>query len=118
MNNKKILLSIFLVVLIALSVSSVSAETAADDIVAVEDTDVVAVEDIELLAADPVSPTANTSDAIQTAVDSAEDGGIVDLSNYASYDITNNTITVSKDNLVIKGNGATTIYGYGDGNGF
>lgn len=118
MNNKKIFLSIFLVLLIALSVSSVSAENAADDIVAAEDTDAVAIEDVELLAADPVSPTTNSSDAIQTAVDAAGDGGIVDLSNFASYDITNNTITVSKDNLVIKGNGATTIYGYGDGNGF
>lgn len=117
MNNKKILLSIFLVVLIALSVSSVSAETAADDIVAAEDTDALAIEDVDLLAADPVLPTTNTSDAIQTAVDVAGDGGIVDLSNYASYNITNNTITVSKDNLVIKGNGTTTIYGYGDGNG-
>ena len=118
MNNKKILLSIFLVVLVALSVSSVSAENAADDIVAAEDTDAVAIEDVESLAADPVSPTTNSSDAIQTAVNAAGDGGIVDLSNFASYDITNNTITVSKDNLVIKGNGATTIYGYGDGNGF
>ena len=118
MNNKKILLSIFLVVLVALSVSSVSAENAADDIVAAEDTGAVAIEDVESLAADPVSPTTNSSDAIQTAVDAAGDGGIVDLSNFASYDITNNTITVSKDNLVIKGNGATTLYGYGDGNGF
>ena len=48
------------------------------------------------MAADPVLPTTNTSDAIQTAVDAAGDGGIVDLSNYASYNITNNTITVSK----------------------
>lgn len=118
MTNKKILLSIFIVFLIAFSVSSVSAKNITDDIVATEDTDVVAIDDVELLAADPISPTTNTSDAIQTAVDGAEDGGIIDLSNYASYDITNNTITVSKDNLVIKGNGTTTIYGYGDGNGF
>ena len=118
MTNKKILLSIFIVFLIAFSVSSVSAKNVTDDIVATEDTDVVAIKDVELLAADPISPTTNTSDAIQTAVDRAEDGGIIDLSNYASYDITNNTISVSKDNLVIKGNGTTTIYGYGDGNGF
>ena len=118
MNNKKILLSIFLVVLIAFSVSSVSAENATDDIVATDDADVVAAEDVELLAADPISPTTNSSDAIQTAVDSAQEGGIVDLSNYASYNITNKTITVAKDNLVIKGNGTTTIYGYGSGNGF
>lgn len=118
MNNKKILLSIFLVVLIALSVSSVSAEDAADDIVAVDDSEVVAAEDVDLLAADPISPTTNTSDAIQTAVDTAEDGGTVDLSAFETYDITNNTITVAKDNLVIKGNGNTKIYGYGSGNGF
>ena len=118
MNNKKILLSFFLVVLIAFSVSSVSAEAATDDIVATDDVDVVAAEDVELLAADPISPTTNTSDAIQTAVDTAQDGGTVDLSTFATYNITNNTITVSKDNLLIKGNGATTIYGYGDGKGF
>ena len=118
MNNKKILLSIFLVVLIAFSVSSVSAENATDDIVATDDAEVVATEDVELLAADPISPTTNTSDAIQTAVETAQDGGTVDLSNYATYDITNNTITVEKDNLLIKGNGTTTIYGYGAGNGF
>ena len=118
MNNKKILLSIFLVVLIAFSVSSVSAENATDDIVATDDAEVVATEDVELLAADPILPTTNTSDAIQTAVDTAEDGGTVDLSNYATYDITNNTITVNKDNLVIKGNGTTTIYGHGANNGF
>ena len=118
MNNKKILLSIFLVVLIAFSVSSVSAEAATDDIVATDDAEVVAAEDVELLAADPISPTTNTSDAIQTAVDTAEDGGTVDLSAFETYDITNNTIAVAKDNLVIKGNGATTIYGYGANNGF
>ena len=118
MNNKKILLSIFLVVLIAFSVSSVSAENATDDIVATDDAEVVATEDVELLAADPISPTTNTSDAIQTAVETAQDGGTVDLSNFATYDITNNTITVEKDNLLIKGNGTTTIYGYGAGNGF
>lgn len=118
MNNKKIFLSIFLVVLIALSVSSVSASDVADDIVATDDVEAVATGDVELLAADPISPTTNTSDAIQTAVDTAGDGGIVDLSNFASYDLSSNTINVTKDNLVIKGNGATTIYGYGDGQGF
>ena len=101
MNNKKILLSIFLVVLIAFSVSSVSAEAATDDIVATDDAEVVAAEDVELLAADPISPTTNTSDAIQTAVDTAEDGGTVDLSAFETYDITNNTIAVAKDNLTV-----------------
>jgi hypothetical protein len=118
MNNKKILLSFFLVVLIALSVSAVSAGNATDDIVATEDTDVVAADDVELLAANPIQPTTNTSDAIQTAVNSANDGDTIDLSNHESYNITDKTITVAKDNLVIKGNGTTKIYGYGDGNGF
>lgn len=117
MNNKKILLSIFLVVLIAFSVSSVSAEDATEDFVATDDAEVVAVEDVELLAADPISPTTNTSDAIQTAVDTAEDGGTVDLSNFDIYNITDKTITIAKDNLVIKGNGNTKILGYGDNNG-
>jgi hypothetical protein len=119
MNNKKIVLSFFLIVLIAFSVSAVSAGNVTDDIVATEDVDVVAIDDVEeVVAADSISPTTNTSDAIQTAVSSAKEGDIVDLSNFASYDITNNTITVAKDNLVIKGNGTTTIYGHGAGNGF
>ncbi|MBQ2665163.1 right-handed parallel beta-helix repeat-containing protein [Methanobrevibacter sp.] len=117
MNNKKILLSIFLVVLIALSVSSVSAEDVADDIVANEEADIVADGDVEILAADPISPATNTSEGIQTAINSADDGGIIDLSNFDTYDLTNNTITVAKENLVIKGNGFTTIFGHGTGNG-
>ena len=112
------LISFFLVVLIALSVSAVSAEDVAEDIVAADDVEVIASDNVdEVLAADPISPTNNTPDAIQTAVDSAQEGGTVDLSTYASYNITNKTITVAKDNLVIKGNGTTTIYGYGDGKG-
>lgn len=117
MNNKKIILSFFLVVLIALSVSAVSAGNATDDVVAADDADAVAAEDVDVLAADPIKPTTNTSDAIQTAVDSASEGGIIDLSDFASYNVTDKTITVSKDNIVLKGNGTTTIYGYGDNNG-
>lgn len=126
MVNKKILMSFLLVVLIALSVSSVSAEDVSENIAATDDLDIaatdavdtVASEDVDTLAAEPISPENNTYDAIQSAVDTAQDGGIVDLSNYASYDITNKTVTVAKDNLVIKGNGTTTIYGHGAGNGF
>lgn len=129
MDNKKILLSFLLVVLIALSLSSVSAEDVSDVVSSDDASNVVAMDenlDIssgsdneDVLAANPVAPTTNTSDAIQTAVDTATAGGIVDLSDFASYDIKNHTIKVAdKDNLVIKGNGTTTIFGYGDNDGF
>ncbi|MBQ8016554.1 MAG: Ig-like domain repeat protein [Methanobrevibacter sp.] len=117
MNNKKILMSIFLVVLIAISVSSVSAEDV-QDVVATDDVDSVSQSDIdEVVGAEPISPDNDTYDAIQKAVDSTNDGDTVDLSKYAEYDIGNKTIAVTTDNIVIKGNGATTIKGDGAGKG-
>ena len=117
MNNKKVLMSIFLVVLIAISVSAVSADDV-QDVVATDDVDVVSQDDIEeTVGADPISPDNETYDAIQKAVDSTNDGDTVDLSKYAEYDIGDKTITVNTDNIVIKGNGETTIKGYGNGNG-
>ena len=117
MNNKKILMSIFLVVLIAISVSAVSADDV-QDVVATDDVDVVSQDDIEeTVGADPISPNNETYDAIQKAVDSTNDGDTVDLSKYAEYDIGDKTITVNTDNIVIKGNGETTIKGHGNGNG-
>jgi hypothetical protein len=109
MNNKKILVSFLLVVLIALSLGSVSAEDATEVVLAEDASDVVLAETIE-----PAS--ASVAD-VQTAVDTAKTGDTVDLSKNAEYDFTNNTVTISTDGIVVDGKGTTTIKGYGDGNG-
>ena len=110
MNNKKILLSFLLVVLIALSLGSVSAENATDAL-AVDDTvDVVAVDE-------PIQPASDSVEDVQSAVDSANEGNTVDLSKYAEYDFTNKTVTISNNGVIVDGKGTTTIKGYGDGNG-
>ena len=97
MDNKKILLFFLLVVLIALSLSSVSAEDVSDVVSSDDASNVVAMDEnldissgsdnADVLAANPVAPTTNTSDAIQTTVDTATAGGIVDLSDFTSYDM-------------------------------
>ena len=117
MDNKKIILSLLLVVLIALSVSSVSAEDVSDDVVSVDESvDVVADQADNKLAAN-TQPANNSVEAVQTAIDSSSSNDTVDLSNFAEYDFTGNGVTIAKDNLILKGNGTTTIKGYGDGNG-
>ena len=91
--NKKILLSFLLVVLIALSVSSVSAEDVSD-VVAADDADTISESvDTDVLTATK-QPESATYDAIQTVINGASDGDTIDLSNFAEYDITNNTIKV------------------------
>ena len=117
--NKKILLSLFLVLLVAISVSSVSAEDAVDVISTDDADDVVAVDEgAETLSADPIQPAANTSDAVQSAVNSAnKSGDVVDLSKFTEYDFTNNTVTINNDGIIIDGKGTTTIKGWGDGSG-
>ena len=74
MDNKKILLSFLLVVLIALFFSSVSAEDVSDVVSSDDASNVVAMDEnldissgsdnADVLAANPVAPTTNTSDAI------------------------------------------------------
>lgn len=110
MNNKKILISFLLVVLIALSVGSVSAEDA---------TDVIAVDDAaDIVAADePITPASDSVEDVQTAIDTATSGQTVDLSKYTTYNFTNNTVTIKTDGIIVDGKGNTTIYGYGDGDG-
>ena len=111
MNNKKIILSFLLVVLIALSVSSVSAENATDDVVAADDS-------VDELSADPIQPTNNTVDSVQTAVDSAnKTGDIVDLSKYEEYDFGAKGVTIQNSNIIVDGKGTTTIKGDGAGSG-
>jgi hypothetical protein len=109
MNNKKILLSFLLVVLIAISLGSVSAEDASDVAVAADASDVV--------IADTIEPTSADVADVQKAVDTAKTGDTVDLSKNAEYDFTNQTVTIATDGIVIDGKGTTTIKGYGDGNG-
>ena len=105
--NKKILMSFLLVVLIAISLGSVSAADASD-VVAANATDA---------ATDSIQPAAATVDAVQTAIDSAKTGDIVDISNNAEYDFTDQTVTISTAGITVDGKGTTTIKGYGDGNG-
>ena len=110
MNNKKILVSFLLVILIALSASAVSAADVVDDVVAADESD-------DDVAANNIVPNGQTADAVQSAVNNASAGDTVLLN--GSYDFQGSSITVQgKDNLIINGQGTTTITGYGDGNGF
>ena len=103
MNNKKIILSFILVVLIALSVGSVSAEDATDVIAVDEAADIVEVDDsVAVLAANPIQPANNTAADVQTAVDSANNtGDTVDLSKYAEYKFGDSTVTIKNSNIII-----------------
>ena len=117
--NKKIVMSFLLVALVALSLSAVSAADDVDDVIATDDAvDIVAADDTEEVLSQSYTPTANTSDAVQTAVDSVSaDGDVVDLSVFETYDFAESTVTVTKNNFIIKGNGDTTIKGFGNGDG-
>ena len=117
MDNKKILVSFLLVVLIALSVGSVSAEDVSDDIVAADESvdAVVADEAVDILATD-YQPANNTVSGVQTAIDSASENDIIDLSNFDEYDFADAGVTITKNNVILKGND-TIIKGYGNGNG-
>lgn len=118
MNNKKILIPLLLVILVALSVSSVSASNATDVLAADEAADdVVAVDAVDEVVAASLKPATNDTAGVQNAIGNAAVGDIVDLSNFDSYDFAGNTINVTTDNLTIQGNGKTLITGYGDGNG-
>lgn len=93
-------MSFLLVVLIAISLGSVSAadDNAAD-------------------AVTPIQPTNATVDAVQTAIDSAKTGDIVDISNNAEYNFNDSGVTINTAGITVDGKGTTTIKGYGDGNG-
>ena len=73
MDNKKILVSFLLVVLIALSVASVSAEDATDAVAVSQDTDdtIEVTDDADVISAQNYQPAANTSEAVQNAINSA-----------------------------------------------
>ena len=114
MKNKKIFLSFLLVVLIALSVASVSAEDATDAVAVSEDTDVVdAADNVEVIGA-TYQPSTNTSSAVQEAINQAtQKGDIVDLSNNALYDFGSDHVNIANSNIVLKGDGSTVIKGHG-----
>ena len=116
MDNKKILVSFLLVVLIALSVASVSAEDATDAVAVSQDTDdtIEVTDDADVISAQNYQPAANTSEAVQNAINSATNSGdTVDLSNYAEYDFGNSSVTIANSNIVLKGDGNTIIKGHG-----
>jgi parallel beta-helix repeat protein len=97
MDNKKIFVSFLLVVLIAVSLSAVSAADAGD----------------VLSANQTYQPEANTVEAVQSAIDLANETDTIDISNYAEYDFGNSSVSITKDNVVFKGNGNTIIKGHG-----
>ena len=112
--NKKIWLSFLLGVLIVLSVSSVSAEDVSDVVAADDEADVISESVDNNILSTVIKPTSNDYQGIQNAIDQASDGDTIDLSDIPEYDTSNNTIKiVDKDNLLIKGNGTTTIKTYG-----
>ena len=118
MNNKKIFVSFILVVLIALSLGSVSAtENVTDDVIAADATDdVVAVDNSIDVLSDSIAPANNTVADVQTAIDSANEKDTIDLSKFTEYDFADSGVTISKNNIIFKGDN-TTIKGYGSGNG-
>ena len=119
MSNKKILVSLLLVFIIALSVSSVSAEDAADVVAAEDAVDEIAIDDsADVIAANTRQPENNTADAISQVITASEEGDTIDLSKFDTYDVSNNTIEVGVKGITIKGNGNTIIQGWGGpGNG-
>ena len=123
MDNKKILMSFILVVLIAISASAVSAADAVAvdeqaDVIAVDDaTDALEVDDSAEVIAETIQPNTTSVADVQAAVSKAKTGDTVDLSKYAEYDFTNQTVAINTDGITVDGKGTTTIKGYGDGNG-
>lgn len=116
MNNKKIIMSLLLVVLIAVSVSAVSADDSVDAIAASEEDSVEVVNDIEVVG-NSIVPTTADAAGVQTAVDNAATGDTIKLEG-KTYDFVNNTVTISgKDKITIEGTGDTIIQGHGAGNG-
>ena len=113
--NKKIILSLLLVLLVAISVSAVSAE-AVDDVIDDAGIDVVAEVDDAGTADDTVLADGEekTGDDIQTAIDNAEDGGEIYLGENQVYNVADGKIfnitkkvTIKGNNVIIKASGAS-----------
>ena len=101
--NKKIILSLFLVFIVALSVSAVSAESD-DQIISDAPSEIIAEEGGET----PVDPSATETDAqkIQKLIDNATEGDTIDLEADHTYNLTQFNITKQ---VTIDGHGATII---------
>ena len=109
--NKKIFLSLFLVLIISISASAVSA---ADD-VAIDDSG--AIDDAILGDGDNPTPTDDrTADAIEIdgLITAAEEGGTVTLDANRAYDIGNATFTITKK-ITLQGQDGTVIKSTGTG---
>lgn len=106
--NKKIIMSFLLVVLVALSVSAISA--ADNDTSVGEGSDSI---DVNSPAADV---EISDADNVQNLVNNATTGQIITLEDKI-YDFNNQTVTISgKDNITIQGTGNTIIKGHGGQN--
>ena len=105
--NKKIILSLFLVFIVALSVSAASA---ADDDQVIADGAIDEVGDApsEIIADEEggATTTETDADAIKKLIDEAEEGGIINLDEGRTYDVTGTQITIPKK-VTIDGHGAT-----------
>ena len=99
-----------MVVLIAVTLGSVSAEDVTGDVIAVD-------ESADVLSVDSVQPAENTVTAVQDAINSINETGTVDLSNFPSYDFADSGVTIAKSNIILKGDGNTIIQGWGKSNG-
>ncbi|MDO5832549.1 MAG: right-handed parallel beta-helix repeat-containing protein, partial [Methanobrevibacter sp.] len=63
-------------------------------------------------------PANNTAEAIQAAIDAAQEGDTIDLTAFDEYDVGNATIEVPVKGITIQGSGLTLIKGWGGpGNG-
>ena len=122
--NKKIILSLFLVLLVAISVSTVAA---ADDAAAADAEPISAdIDEVALTAEDEganvgettgttIEVTEETPEAIQSAIDSANDGDTISLKENGVYDVGSTNFQILK-NVTIKGNNATiNVDGAGQG---
>ena len=109
--NKKILMSLLLVFIVALSVSAASAADDAADVIADADDAVVAEVDDTVLADEAITPGQTGDDVkdIQTAIDSAAEGGTVDLGD-RTYDVRYSQINITKK-ITVSGN--ATVKGMG-----
>ena len=105
--NKKIILSLFLVFIVALSVSAASA---ADDDQVIADGAIDEIGDApsEIIADEEggATTTETDADAIKKLIDEAEEGGIINLDEGRTYDVTGTQITIPKK-VTIDGHGAT-----------
>ena len=123
--KNKIIISLFLVLLVAISVSAVSAEAVDDEIIADAGIDEI-VSDAEVNEVAAIEEPVTTDDAtlgdgeektgadIQTAIDNAEEGGEVDLGESQVYNVEDGQtftldkkVTVKGNNVIIKASGAS-----------